>query len=217
MVYSDERGSSTIEGAIVFPIILLLIFSLFSLTFKIFNKFSVINSLGHALRVGSYSWYNDKKLYDDIIYDFDGTKATIKKLKQTNVLYKSILKPVYSESKASFSLSNLILYRSINGKVDNIEGKYPIYRGAMFVRGSQYAKELLEDAFSNLEENMPDSQEVYIVDDDIDEYEYDRVYHLYSDCSYLKNGYKSKTTLGEGRGMGFRVCRICLARKTGMD
>jgi hypothetical protein len=87
----------------------------------------------------------------------------------------------------------------------------------MFIRNSQYLKEMLEDAFSHLKENMKNSQEVYIVDENCDEYEYDRVYHLFSDCGYLKNGYKSKTTLGEGRGKGFRVCRICLARKTGMD
>ncbi len=217
MVFSEERGSSTIEGAIVFPIVLIIIFSLFSLTFKIFNNFSVINSLGQAIRVSSYSWYDDKKLYDDIIYDFNNTKSTNKKLKQTKMLYQSILKPVYFNNTCSLSISNLILYRNIVGKVGKLEENYPIYRGSIFIRGSQYIKELLEDAFSHIEENMSDDQEIFIVDDNIDEYEYDRVYHLYSDCSYLKNGYKSKTTLDEGRALGFRVCRICLARKTGMD
>ncbi|MDO9593029.1 MAG: hypothetical protein Q7I98_07620, partial [Erysipelotrichaceae bacterium] len=103
------------------------------------------------------------------------------------------------------------------GKVGLIEGNYPVFRGSIFIRSSQYLQEILEDAFSHLKENMKEEQEIYIVDENCDEYEYDRVYHLYSDCSYLKNGYKAKTTLGEGRENGFRVCRICLARKTGMD
>lgn len=217
MGISDTRGSATIESVIIFPLILLIIFGIFSITFGIFNRFSVINGLSHALRVSGYSWYDDKKLYDDILVDFNGTKTTNKKLKQTNTLYKNLLKPVYSNNSGSFSLSNQILYRSVIGKVGKLEENYPIYRGAIFVRGSQYAKELLEDAFSHLEENEDDKQEVYVVDDNIDDYEYDRVYHLYGDCSYLKNGYKSRTTLGEGRSKGFRVCRICLARKTGMD
>ncbi len=217
MVIEDERGSATIEGAIIFPLILIIILGSFLIVFQVFNRFSVINSLSHTLRISGYSWYDDKKLYGDILSDFNGTKAVNKKLGKTNILYKGLLKPAYSENNGSFSLSNQILYRSVVGKVGKVEVNYPIYRGAIFIRGSQYAKELLEDAFSHFEERASNNQEVYVVDDNIDEYEYDRVYHLYSDCSYLKNGYKSKTTVGEGRSKGFRVCRICLARKTGMD
>ena len=217
MVCRDERGSATIEGAILFPLILLVVFSLVGIIFQVYNRFSVINGLSHSLRVSGYGWYKDKKLYDDIIYDFNGTKITGKKLKETNLLYKSLLKPSYEENAGTFSMDNYVLYRRLNGKSGKIEGSYPVFRGSMFIRNSQYLMEMLEDAFSHLKENIKDDQEVYIVDDNSDEYEYDRVYHLYGDCSYLKNGYKSKTTLGEGRSMGFRVCRICLARKTGMD
>lgn len=217
MAIRHKRGSATIEGVIIFPLILLMLFGILGITFKIFNSFSVSNSMNRALRVKGYSWYDGKNLYDDILSDFNGTKTTNKKLDQTKMLYKELLQPSYKVDNAKFTLNNQVLYRSIDGKAGLIGASYPIYRGAIFVRGSQYARELLEDAFSHVEEDVSENQEVYIVDDSIDEYEYNRVYHLYSDCSYLKNGYKSKTTLREGRSKGFRVCRICLARKTGMD
>lgn len=217
MDYRDECGSATIEGAILFPLILIIVFSLLLLIVKVYDRFSVMNGLGQSLRVSGYGWYNDKNLYDDIIYDFNGTKVTKKKLKETVILYRSFLKPSYDVNPGKFSLDNYILYRRLVGKVGLVEAGYPVFRGSMFIRNSQYVKEMLEDVFSHLKESMSDDQEVYIVDDNCDEYEYDRVYHLYGDCSYLKNGYKAKTTLGEGRSMGFRVCRICLARKTGMD
>ncbi|KAF0092314.1 MAG: hypothetical protein FD141_498 [Fusobacteria bacterium] len=217
MDFKDERGSATIEGAILFPIILIVFFGLVLLIFQVYNSFCVTNSLGQALRVSGYGWYEDKKLYDDIIYDFNSSKVTSNKFKKTSNLYSSLLRPTFKENTGTFTLDNYVLYRRLVGKAGLAEGSYPVFRGAMFIRSSQYLKEMLEDTFSHLKENMRDEDEVYIVDENYDDYEYNRVYHLYSDCSYLKNGYKAKTTLGEGRDKGFRVCRICLARKTGMD
>lgn len=217
MDFSEEKGSTTIEGAILLPIIFLLFMGLVISIFQIYNKFCVINSLSQSLRVSGYGWYDDKKLYDDIIYDYSNSKVTGYKLKKMENLYGGFSRPIFMESPVDFSIDNYILYRRIVGKVGLIEENYPFFRGAMFIRNSQYLRELLEDAFSHLKENMKNDQEVFVVDENCDEYEYDRVYHLYHDCSYLKNGYKSKTTIGEGRGKGFRACRICLARKTGMD
>lgn len=217
MDFRDENGSATIEGTILFPLILIIVFGLVLLIFQVYNRFCITNSLGQALRVSSYGWYEDKKLYDDIIYDFNSSKLTSNKFKKMNNIYSSLLRPVFNDNSGTFSLDNYVIYRRLIGKVGLVEGSYPIFRGAIFIRSSQYLKEILEDAFSHLKENMKDEQEVYIVDVNSDEYEYDRVYHLYGDCSYLKNGYKVKTIFGEGRKKGFRVCRICLARKTGMD
>lgn len=217
MDFRDEKGSATIEGAILFPLIFIIFFGLVLLIFQFYNRFCVTNSLGQALRVSGYGWYDDKNLYDDIIYDINSSKVTRNKVKKTNNLYNSLLRPVFKGNHGTFTLDNYVLYRRLSGKVGLVEGSYPVFRGSMFIRSSQYLQEMLEDAFSHLKENMKDEQEIYIVDENCDEYEYDRVYHLYSDCSYLKNGYKAKTTLGEGREKGFRVCRICLARKTGMD
>lgn len=217
MDFREEKGSATIEGAILLPLILLIFLGMVLSIFQIYNKFCVINSLSKSLRVGSYGWYDDKKLYDDIIYDYKSAKVTNNKFKKIENLFGEYIRPVFKESRVSFSFDNFILYRRLVGKVGLIEGNYPVFRGAMFIRNSQYLRELLEDAFSHLKENMKNDQEVFVVDENCDEYEYDRVYHLYQDCSYLKNGYKSKTTIGEGRGKGFRACRICLARKTGMD
>lgn len=217
MDFRDEKGSATIEGAILLPLMFLIFFSLVLSIFQVYNKFCVTNSLAQSLRVSGYGWYNDKNLYDDIIYDFNSSKVTGNKFMKMNNLYKGLLRPVFKESYINFSMNNYILYRKLLGKEGLIEGFYPVFRGSMYIRSSQYLREMLEDAFGHLKENMKDDQEIYIVDENCDEYEYDRVYHIYSDCSYLKNGYKSKTTLGEGRERGFRVCRICLARKTGMD
>lgn len=217
MDFRDEKGSATIEGAILFPLLFTIFFGLVFLIFQFYNRFCVTNSLGQALRVSGYGWYDDKNLYDDIIYDFNSSNISVNKFKKANNLYKSLLIPVFKENHGIFTLDNYLLYRRLSGKVESVERTYPIFRGAMFIRSSQYLQEMLEDAFSHLKENMKNDQEIYIVDDNCDEYEYDRVYHLYSDCSYLKKGYKVKTTLGEGRGKGFRSCRICLARKTGMD
>ena len=219
MDFRDEKGSATIEGAILFPLLFIIFFGLVLLIFQFYNRFCVTNSLGQALRVSGYGWYDDKNLYDDIIYDINSSKVTRNKVKKTNNLYNSLLRPVFKGNHGTFTLDNYVLYRRLSGKVGLVEGSYPVFRGSFFIRSSQYLQEMLEDAFSHLKENMKDEQEIYIVDENCDEYEYeyDRVYHLYSDCSYLKNGYKAKTTLGEGREKGFRVCRICLARKTGMD
>lgn len=217
MGFRDEKGSATIEGVILFPFIFLVFFGLVLSVFQVYHKFCITNSLTQSLRVGGYGWYTDKKLYDDIIYDFNSSKVTSNKVIMMKNLYNDFLRPVFKESSAKFSIDNYILYRRLLGKEGLIEVDYPVFRGAMFIRNSQYLREMLEDAFSHLKENMKTDQEVYIVDENCDEYEYDRVYHLYHDCSYLKNGYKSKTTIGKGREDGFRVCRICLARKTGMD
>lgn len=217
MVYDQEEGSATIEGAILFPVILMIIFSIFLMIMQSYNMFSVLNGLGHSLRVSGYGWYEDNKLYDDILNDYNSSKITANKLAGARILYGKLLKPVYVSNKGSFSMNNYLLYRNIKGRVGTLEESYPIFRGSVFMRSSKYAKEVLEDAFSYLKENLSDNQEVYVVDDNLDEQEYDRVYHLYSDCSYLKNGYNKRTSIGESRTLGFRVCRICLARKTGMD
>lgn len=217
MVFREEKGSATIEGVILLPIIFLVFFLLVLSIFEIYNGFCKTNSLFHSLRVGGYCWYDDKKLYDDIIYDYNDSEATGYKFKKMKNLYVGLLRPVLKEGPVNFSLENYVLHRRLVGRVGLIDGNYPVFRGDIFIRNSQYLRELLDDAFSHLKDNMKNDQEVYIVDENCDEYEYDRVYHLYQDCSYLKNGYKSKTTLGEGRVNGFRACRICLARKTGMD
>lgn len=217
MDFSNEKGSATIEGAILLPMIFLIFLGLVLSVFQIYNKFCINNGLSQSLRVTAYDWYKDKNLYDDIIYDFNSSRITSNKFRKLEELYGILLRPTFKESPVELSMENYILYRRLVGKAGTIEARYPVFRGAVFIRNSQYVKELLDDAFSHLKENIKDNQEVYVVDDNFDEYEYNRIYHLYNDCSYLKGGYESKTTMGEGRAKGFRACRICLARKTGMD
>lgn len=180
----------------------------------------------YILRKSAYSWYDDKSLYEDILGDYWDRG----KLEGMKGFFKEALAPSLTGSlNANFNLRNLFLYKAIDfqgsfkGFRDfSIEESFPFYRGSIFLRNYSYTKELIEDALAYLEkgddeEEGEESQVVYIVDDNIEEQEYDRVYHIYEDCFYLKKGYVKKVSRTEGRGEGFRCCRICLARKTGMD
>lgn len=213
-----EEGSGTLEAAIVFPVIVLVFLGVSFLMTGTSGIFNVCNGLGQSLRESGYSWYKDKSLYEDVLEDFSDSQVAKEKTEKAKALFSSLVKPGFTGGEeADFVFSNKILNRSIIGRVSGIEGSYPVYRGAVFIRNSKYIGELLDRAFGQIKENLRDEEEVYVVDGSCDEYEYDRVYHLFRDCSYLKKGYESKSTLKEGRSRGFRVCRICLARKRGMD
>ena len=226
MDYRSERGSATIEGAIVLPVVFLIIFGLIGLLLFCYNRFSVYSGAARTLRESGYSWYEEKSLYEDILYDYDGSDASIAKFEAAEQAFGDYLRPAYlNEVSARFSISNLLLYKALvlksgirEGGFFELEESYPVYQGSIFIRNFEYAREVLEDALSFLQEEQEDEgQQVYIVDENTQEQEYDRVYHLYEDCTYLRKGYSSSMSLGDGRSLGFRVCRICLARKTGLD
>lgn len=221
----SEEGSTSLEGAIIFPVIFIFLFSLIMFLFFFFNRFNIMASSDYILRKTAYSWYDGKKLYDDI-FDFSSKDN----ISYANDSFNRTVKPVFTSSlNSDFSSNNFFLYKSVifNGSFNGFRLKesFPFYRGSIFIRNYSYTKELLEDALGYLDENLNKENEneenhkelVYIVDDNTDEREYDRVYHLYDDCYYLKNGYEKKISLKESRDLGFRCCRICLARKTGMD
>ena len=84
------------------------------------------------------------------------------------------------------------------------------------MRAADLTEEILNDAFQAFEEKG-DDEKVYIVDDKGKETDYKKVYHLYRDCFYMRNGYKREGRKEEVRGEGFRCCRSCLGRKTGLD
>ena len=221
-----ERGSATIEGAIVFPVVFLVIFSLIGLLLFYYNRFSVYCGAARTLRESGYSWYEGKSLYEDILHDYDDSEASIAKFKAAEQAFSDYLQPAYLDQvSVRFSINNLLLYKALilksgisEGGFFELEESYPVYQGSIFIRNFEYAREILEDALSFLKEELEDEgQQVYIVDENTDEQEYDRVYHLYQDCSYMRKGYSSSMSLGDGRSLGFRVCRICLARKTGLD
>lgn len=224
----SEKGSSSLEGAIIFPVIFIFLFSLIMILFFFFNRFNIMASSDYILRKTAYSWYDNKKLYDDI-FGFS-TEDNISYAKDS---FNSIIEPVFTNNlKGDFDFNNLFLYKSVifNGSFNgfryfSIKESFPFYRGSVFIRNYSYTKELIEDALAYLDDKSEDgdnneeddSKMVYIVDGNTDEREYDRVYHLYDDCIYLKNGYEKKISIGESRDLGFRCCRICLARKRGMD
>lgn len=227
MDYREERGSATIEGAIVFPVILLIVFGTIGLLLFCYNRFAVLNSASRTLRAAGYSWYEGKTLYQDILADYDGSPEAAVRFEAAESAFESALYPVFLNGVSTrFNIQNYLLFKALvlrsgftDGKgVFSLEQSYPFYHGSVFLRNYQYAREVLEDALGFLEDKaLQGSQEVYVVDGNTEEREYDRVYHLYPDCTYLRGGGGSGMSLEKGRRLGFRVCRICLARKTGLD
>lgn len=220
-----EKGSSTLEGILVFPLVLMiLVLLLFGMTY-LYNMFNTMNSGAFTLRNVAYGWYEGKDLYDDVLTDYNRSEKVQKKLVQTKAFYWYAQNPSLVRYRGvSFDLVNHLLFKTLvmegnfaQNRLFQMRLAYPLYFGSVFLRNYDYTLEIFEDAFRFLSENLPDSQRVYVVDDSMDPAEYDRVYHLYRDCSYVDHGIASVSTVGAKRALGFRVCRVCLARKTGMD
>ena len=225
MVFRNQKGSSTLEAVILFPVILMLLFSFLGVLLYFFNQFAVYNSASHTLRTTAYAWYQDKSLYEDVLGDYSSSTAAKAKLGESRLMFQEKLRPIFKDKvSGSFYVNNALFYKTIlvrssfnQRHLFSLQESYPMYIGSVFLRNMEYSKALLEDAFGYLQDNLQSQERVYVVDDTLDAREYERIYHLYKDCSYLANGYKRSTTLGAERDLGFRVCRICLARKTGMD
>ena len=221
-----EAGSSSLEGAIVFPMVFMVIFVLVGILFFFFNQYNILISADYTMRKACYEWYEGKKLYEDILGEAGGEM----KLAKAEDLFVDSVEPVFTGSLSSnWGIDNWLFYRELvfeggfSGFWESkIKESFPFYRGSVFVRNYVYTRELLEDALAYLGEDEASDEEaggqvVYVVDDNVEEQEYDRIYHIYGDCQYLKRGEIKSLDKSDCRSAGFRCCRICLARKTGMD
>lgn len=223
-VFRKAKGSFSIEGAIIFPIIMLFIFFLIGTVFYCYNRVNILATGDYIIRERAYNWYENKGLYDDILNTGD-IKGKLNRA--TKEFYNGINPNFTSSLKGDFSFYSSIFYKALEldggFSEERINISYPFYRGDIFIRNYNYTREMLEDALGFLDKDNEDykgddsERVVYIVDDNSDEREYDRVYHIYNDCFYLKKGYKKEILRGDGRSEGFRCCRICLGKKTGMD
>lgn len=178
MVSKKVKGSSTLEGAIIFPIIFIVLFSLILIVFFFFNRFNILASSDYTLREKAYTWYDDKKLYDDVL----GEALVEEKLLSSKRLFNRLLEPTLTNSlNSNFSNSNFLLYRSLvfeggfNGfRSFSLKESFPYYRGSVFVRNYEYTKEMINDALGFLSkeeesENEVEGTKVFIVDDNMEE------------------------------------------------
>ena len=195
-----------------------------------YRSYVVWDAGAGALRRSAYGWYREKGLYEDILGDHEESPSARVKLEDAEEDFRHGLDSGQSGSVASqFRIRNLLLYKSLQlecsslgGRAFSYQASYPFSMGSVFLRSARYGRELLEDAFAFLEDGEGTSEEggrgvVYVVDEGLDRREYDRVYHLYRDCPYVSRGSCRSGTQGEYRSQGFRPCRICLARKSGME
>lgn len=225
MGFLKERGNSTLESAIIFPLIFLIVFFLIGLAAFFYRQAVTIEASSYTLRRVGQNWYNGASLYYDVLGDFDFSEAVEEKKDQGFSLFQERTKPLLGQaSHSKLNYTNLLIYKVLEQET-NIEGdrrnfSYPILTGSKLLRNLDLTEEMFEDAFNffeNSESSESRNSEVFVVDDSDKETDYKQVYHLYEDCSYVERGEGGvKSTQGEMRDLGFRVCRQCLARKTGL-
>ena len=226
MDFKKERGSATLEGAIVFPLILFIVFLCIYLGIFFYNQFLQVESSAYAVRWTGQHWHEGKSLYEDVLFDFDALSGVEEKKEKGEAYFTRRLSPLAGKGvSGEFRYENLLVSKRLYHETLGMGGEnifyYPTLTGAFFMRTADLTEEMLGDALSYFDKKEKKDEEdgafVYIVDGSDKATDYKKVYHLYEDCFYLRNGYEKKAGKKEVRGEGFRVCRICLGRKTGLD
>lgn len=132
---NNEKGSATLEAAIILPVIMLLLFSMLSLGLFLYQRFVILNSALYAVEQSSMTWNNslrdpetgliepgDKSeyqtdgLYWRIIQDFpDAPLVSQKKAKALSLFEKAAGRPVFTKlaKKNRLDYSNYIFSRRI--------------------------------------------------------------------------------------------------------
>lgn len=228
MVFRRDRGNATIEGAMIFPLILLITFLCIGLGVFFYNQFLQLESSSYAVRKVGEHWYDGKTLYEDVLFDFDSSEVVEEKKGWGVEYFNYRMQPIAGGNiSQEFTYENLIISKKIFHETSGNGGSnafyYPVLTGSYFIRAADLTDDILSDAFSYFEKKEKDDEgkegnsDVYVVDGSDKGTDYKKVYHLYGDCFYMRNGYESKQKKENVRGEGFRCCRVCLGRKTGLD
>lgn len=229
MVFKSEKGSATIEGAIIFPCIFLFCFIIIRLAFFFFSEFTGVDSSAYAIRQTGQTWYENKTLYGDLFSDFDFTKETEAKKEGGKLFFEKRARPqLGGRIHSDFSFQNYGVWKTLSVEMSGnslyaFSGSfsYPVIPAPQLLRSFETGQSIMDDCLEMLgqkkEGKNDDKAIVYIVDDGEKEYDYKKVYHLDKTCFYLRKGYKNSLSKEKARQRGFRPCRICLGQVTGLD
>jgi len=224
------RGSVTLEAALLYPLVLSVCLMVLLMLVQLYGFAQGTDRMLGALRQESLDWVRDGDgLYWDA-RDFlgqEGTEAAVRRLEER----MTPLQEPYGLMSRAGSEQPLLSEPRLWGEVERTFFRVgPTEAGlririlsarflpAMILRQITFLENDLLPALAGLtgdaeEASGPESPSaVYIVDDSAKAHDYLKVYHLHSECQYVRNKQPQVLSRQEAVSGGFRACLVCLKK-----